>query len=249
LLCIESAVSELQTRANAQNVYINSKRVLEALQPLSNKPYANGIKTDISKLLQMANDVYSVKDQLAAVRSIDDVVGIAEQQAEETKIAGIKEKITNYAAHLNKILTAIPSWVSSIKLESSTSKEQSNDLWAKIKGLADPFYNTDEEDLTEELYGKGAWLGMGSGRTGGLYEAIEKDLEIMKAAIEKANEHAPEIQTSIQKSEANPFLSDKYNPQKQNKAPVEKQTNPESFYNYTPQNFSDLEIEQPYQVK
>jgi hypothetical protein len=222
----------------AQNVYINSKRVLEALQPLSNKPYANGIKTDISKLLQMASDIYSVKDQLATVRSIDDVVSIAKQQSEETKIAGIKEKISNYVQHLNKILTTIPGWVSSIKLESSTSKDSSNDLWAKIKGLADPFYNTDEEDLTEELYGKGAWLGMGSGRTGGLYEAIEKDLNIMKAAIEKAQEHAPEVQKSVEMKSEIPW-GDKY------KSPEEKT---KEQYNPSPENYSDLELGNPYQL-
>lgn len=230
----------------AQNVYVNSKRVLEAIQPLSNKPYANGIRADISKLLQMASDVYSVKDQLAAVRSIDDVVGIAKQQAEETKIAGIKEKITNYKNHLNKILTAIPGWVSSIKLESSTSKDQSSDIWAKIKGLADPFYNTDEEDLTEELYGKGAWLGMGSGRTGGLYEAIEKDLEVMNAALEKAQEHAPEVQKSIQMTEAIPF-GDKYKTPEEKKQDQSK-ANPEQYYNPNPEGFEDLELGNPYKL-
>jgi hypothetical protein len=46
-------------------VYINSQKVLEALDPLNDKPYASGIRTDVTNLMQMAQHVYDIKDQLS----------------------------------------------------------------------------------------------------------------------------------------------------------------------------------------
>jgi hypothetical protein len=229
----------------AQSVYINSKRVLEALQKLSNKPYANGIRTDVAKLLQMSDEAYANKSQLASVRSIGDVVDIAKKQQEESKKAECLEKLGNYRSQLNKILIAIPEWVSAIKSDPSKLKDQSSDIWAKIKGLADPFYNTDEEDLVEELYGKGNWFG--SGRSGGLYEAITNEIAFMKSSDEKAQEHEPEVQKSVEMSKEVPFLSDKYKSPEEKKQEQSK-SKPEQYYNPNPEGFEDLELGNAYQL-
>lgn len=193
----------------AQSVYVNSQRVLEKLQPLSSKPYASGIQMDIGNLMTMASDLYSVKDELTKVTSVDAAVDIAKQQSEQAKVEDIKKKIERYKNQLNKVYLAIPDWVNKIKIASSTSKKQESDFWSKVKNIADPFYNTDEEDLIEELYGKDTIFGITTSRSGGLYEAIQKDLQAMNLALSSANKHVPQIQESLAKEPLkNPFLEE-----------------------------------------
>jgi hypothetical protein len=64
----------------AQNVYINSQKVLEVLNSLSDKPYAAGIRSDVTKLMQMAQQVYAIKDQLAQVQSVDMAINTAQAE-------------------------------------------------------------------------------------------------------------------------------------------------------------------------
>jgi hypothetical protein len=226
----------------AQSVFVNSQRVLEKLQSFSSKPYAAGIQMDVGNLITMANDLYSVKDELTKVTSVDAAVDIAKQQSEQAKVEDIKKKIARYKEQLNKVFLAIPDWVNKIKIAASTSKEETSDFWSKIKNIADPFYNTDEEDLIEELYGKDTIFGITTSRSGGLYEAIQKDIQAMNLALSSADKHVPQIQESLAKEPLkNPYLEE----QNKNMTPKDQPAQPKDqgyFLN------DDLQIGNTFQV-
>ena len=189
----------------AQNVYINSQQVLESLDKLSDQPYADGIRTDVQKIMDMAEAVYADKDQLGQVISVDAAVTAAQSAAHKAKVDAINKRIQTYINQLRKVQRAIPNWVKKIQSVNSTSTEGSSDWWAKVKGIFDPVYDTKTEDLINKLYGKEAWLGMqkwlGLGtarqRSGGLYEAITKDIQkmgqAMVAAKQEVEQKAPDI--------------------------------------------------------
>jgi hypothetical protein len=166
----------------AQSVYINSQKVLEALDPLNDKPYASGIRTDVTNLMQMAQHVYDIKDQLSQVQSVDMAINAIQAESHQAKVKDINARIYEYINQLRKVYQVIPDWVSKIKMAHNTDTEGESDWWAKLTGLADPFYNTDDETLIDNLYGQSGWFG--GGQTGGLYEAIKNDIQKMGAAIQ-----------------------------------------------------------------
>lgn len=192
----------------AQNVYVNSQKVLEILNSLSDKPYASGIRSDVSRLMQMAQQIYSVKDQLAQVQSVDVAISAAQSVMHQAKVDSINSRIRAYVEQLQKVYQSIPEWVNKIKLVHSTSTDSSSDWWAKLTGLADPFYDTTDEKLIDALYGKGDWFG--AGRTGGLYQAIKEDMQkmgtAMQAGQQQVEQKAPQIVTQVKapESEENP---------------------------------------------
>ena len=151
----------------AQGVYVNSQKVLEAIPAVAGQSYAQGIQENISNLLEKAGEIYALKDELTTVDSIDK----AANPANEMKVKAILAKLKEYITQLRKVYQAIPSWVSKIEIAHSTTTQGDSDWWAKLKGLADPIYDDDEEELVGALWGKSNWVA--SGRTGGLYEAIE----------------------------------------------------------------------------
>jgi hypothetical protein len=59
--------------------------------------------------------------------------------------------------------------------------------------LAEPFYDTDDEELIDALYGKGDWFG--AGQSGGLYQAIKEDMQKMSTAMQ-AGQQQVEQRTS-----------------------------------------------------
>jgi len=183
----------------AQSVYINAQQVLESLSNLSSQPYAGGIRTDVENLMRLAEDVYEVKDQLAEVRSVDEAITMAQSAEHRTTVEAINQRIHAYIAQLRKVQRAIPGWVAKIEAVHATSTEGSSDFLAKLKGIFGPFYDTDAEDLIEKLYGQKAWMGLGEGRSGGLYEAINKDIEvmtkIMAAARQEVQQKIPQLET------------------------------------------------------
>ncbi len=188
----------------AQNVYANSQKVLEVLNSLSDKPYAAGIRTDVTKLMQMAQQVYAVKDQLAQVQSVDMAISAAQAASHQAKVESINARISGYIAQLQKVYEAIPEWVNKIQVTHSTSTEVSSDWWAKLTGLVEPLYDTDDEELIDALYGKGDWFG--AGRSGGLYQAIKEDIQKMSTAMQagqrQVEQRAPQMIAEIQAPQA-----------------------------------------------
>jgi hypothetical protein len=182
----------------AQSVYVNSQRVLEALSDVAGQPYAPGIQTDVSNLMSMAGEVYAMKDQLSQVRSVDEVITAAQSAKNQAAVQKVNEKIRAYIAQLRKVQQAIPGWVAKIQAVHSTTTESSNDWLAKLKGLVEPFYNTDAEDVIESLYGQKAWMGMGEGRSGGLYEAIKNDIQVMSQAMNAAQSEIQQRASQLQ---------------------------------------------------
>jgi hypothetical protein len=179
----------------AQNVYVNSQQVLESLEDLSDQPYADGIRADVEKLMRMAESAFQVKDQLGHVQSVDAALTEAQQAAHAAKVEAINKRLGAYVQQLRKVQRAIPGWVAKITSVHATTTEGSSDWWAKLKGMFDPLYDTDAEDLVEKLYGQENWIM--KGRTGGLYEAIKKDIQVMTQAMAAAkrevNQKAPEL--------------------------------------------------------
>jgi hypothetical protein len=190
----------------AQNVYTNAQKVLDVLNSLSDKPYAAGIRSDVSKLIQMAQQVYSVKDQLAQVQSVDMAINATQAESHQAKVDAINTRIGNYIEQLQKVYQAIPDWVNKIKIVHSTSTETSSDWWAKLTGLAEPFYDTDDEELIDALYGKSDWFG--AGQSGGLYQAIKEDIQKMSTAMQagqrQVDQRAPELIAQIAQPAAQP---------------------------------------------
>lgn len=179
----------------AQNVYANSQKVLEILNSLSDKPYAAGIRADVSKLMQMAQQIYAVKDHLAQVQSVDMAINVSQVESYQAKVNAINTRINNYIEQLQKVYQSIPDWVNKIKVVHSTTTDTSSDWWAKLTGLAKPFYDTDDEELIDALYGKGDWFG--AGRSGGLYQAIKEDIQKMSTAMQagqqQVEQRAPDL--------------------------------------------------------
>lgn len=180
----------------AQNVKINAELVLEALQPLRDQVYADGIYTDVEKLKAMADEIYDVKDQLAQVQSVDVAINAAQSEKYTATVNNINTRIQNYITQLQKVGRAIPSWVSKIKLVHKTSDEEKSDWWAKLTGIFEPYGWSDDETLIDRLIGQSNWMSQGS--TGGLYQAIQQDVEIMRQAINESRREVQQKQTEIQ---------------------------------------------------
>lgn len=179
----------------AQNVYANSQKVIDALQPLRSEKYAAAIAEDVGHLMIMAEQVYSIKDELSEVTSVDAAVDVSKQAAKSAKTEQIVKKINEYISQLNKIARAIPGWVSAIKLAHSTTTEVKSDFWAKLTGIGSYFSWEKWQILIDALAGENNWLG--GGQTGGLLGAIQKEIELMnatKAAAHQAVQNHPEVQ-------------------------------------------------------
>jgi hypothetical protein len=191
----------------AQNVYTNSQMVLEALDSLNDKPYAAGIRTDVTNLMESARELYTLKDELANVKSVNDAAAMTQQDT--SRIEMIKGKISAYVKQLQKIQMAIPEWVSKIELtHKASTNEAKSDWWAKVEQFIDPLYSNAYELLIDRLYGKGAIMGLGS-RSGGLYEAIKQDIGVMSSAISAARQQAPELQELLMSETSEPVSAPK----------------------------------------
>ena len=180
----------------AQNVYANSQMVLRALEDVSDQPYAEGIRSNISSLLAHVTKVYSLKNEVVQIKSVNDAIGEAKQS---NKAQEMSKAINSYAAQLRLVGSAIPGWVEKIKLARSTETGEVSDWWAKIKGIADPLYDDRHEEVIEALWGKEKWLS--GGRTGGLLEAITNEFKVMGQAIAAANQQKPVIQKGLQQQQ------------------------------------------------
>lgn len=190
---------------SAQNVYANSQQVLESLAPLMNQPYANGIKQDVATLMRLAQNVYALKNNLAQVDSVDKVVSAVEVQANKSKIDNINANIQEYMNQLQKVYSAIPSWVAKIKMVHSTNTNANPDWSAKLIGWLQDLQWEDHEALIDKLWGSSKIPG-GSEGNGGLFAAIQKDIKTMSAALNAANNQtASFIRTQqIQQQSQNP---------------------------------------------
>lgn len=179
----------------ATDVYRNSQQVLQALDSLNNQPYAAGIRKDVTNIMQMAQQVYALKNNLANIQSVDTAV----KTVKDSKYQGLVEvtdtRIKNYVAQLHKVQAAIPGWIAKIKMVHNTSTEGQSDWWGKLRGLTDPFFWSADETLIDRLGGQKNWLGEGS--TGGLYEAIGKDIQLMSQAIQAAQQQVQQNPESL----------------------------------------------------
>lgn len=179
----------------AQNVKVNAQAVLDALKPLSDKPYAVGIQTDVDNLMNMADDIYDLTAVLSNVKSVDDAVSTAQMAAQNQQLNVVRTRINNYIKQLKKIRGAIPGWVQAIKFQHQKDEEGQSDWWAKITGLADELYMNKWETLIDRLEGQENWVS--SGQTGGLLGAIDKDIATMVQARSMAKAKTPEIKQAL----------------------------------------------------
>ena len=179
----------------AQNVKINAQAVLDALKPLSDKPYASGIQTDVDNLMNMADELYELTSTLSNVKSVDEAVSTAQVAVQNQTLNVVRTRINNYIKQLKKIRGAIPGWVQAIKFEHQKENEGQSDWWAKLTGLADELYMNKWETLVDRLAGQENWVS--SGQTGGLLGAIDKDIETMVQARSMAKAKAPEIKQAL----------------------------------------------------
>jgi hypothetical protein len=200
----------------AQNVYTNAQRVLDALEPLSDQPYADPIKKDMTTVMSMAEQLHAMRTQLATVHSVDDVVNAAQQASENAKIEEAKTKRDAYVAQLRKIYAALPEWVRAIR-SAHVNQTSTNDFFAKLQEIGSIFTEGGaDEKLVHELIGKSDWFakikqyipgtqdhyapGQDNSKEavhGGLKEAIENEISVMKQSFNKAQEQVPEIQNSL----------------------------------------------------
>jgi hypothetical protein len=180
----------------AQNVYANSKQVMESLQDpdISGKPYADGIRADIENLMERAQAAFEQKDQLAHVQSVDAAATALQSAEHKAQIEKVSQNINEYIKQLRKVERAIPDWVSKIQVGEYTT-EESSDWWAKLREIGGLVHQSPAEKLMERLAGKANWIA--SGRSGGLLEAIEKDIAMMNQAVNGAKrevqDKAPEF--------------------------------------------------------
>lgn len=188
----------------AEGVYQNCKKVLLALEPLADKKYANAIKTDITTLMNMAKQVYAVKQQLIPIHSVDEAISSAQKDEEKKKSEKANQIVANYITQLLKIQEAIVSWSNSIRVMSSEDTEERSSWSAKLHNITKNLFDTPEEKLIYSLEGKTdafvALQGMLPGQKvnpGGLYGAILSELGKFQGAVNTAKEKLPEIQTVI----------------------------------------------------
>jgi hypothetical protein len=166
---------------SATNVWENSKKVLEALQPLSDQQYASGIRANVVKIMQMAQQIYAVKDKLTQVQNVDTMVQVAQSPKHQAMMQAIQGRINQYLSQLRRVHAAIPDWVAKVKMAHSVEMKDQSDWWAKARGATDPFFWSPDEILIDRLGGQKNWMGQGS--TGGLLQAISHDIKLMTGMI------------------------------------------------------------------
>lgn len=171
---------------SATNVWDNSKKVLESLQPLSDQSYSKGIADNVTKIMQMAQQIYALKDKLTQVDDVDAAVKMANSPQHMAMMKAIEGRINQYIAQLQKVYTAIPGWIAKIEMAHSSEASDQSDWWAKLRGATDPFFWSPEETLIDRLGGQANW--MGQGRAGGLHQAIEYDLKLMGQMMNAAQQ-------------------------------------------------------------
>jgi hypothetical protein len=200
----------------AQNVYVNSRRVLEALKPLSRQPYAASISKDVSYIMKLALEINNMKRDLSSIRSIHDTVSATQDVADKAKLEAADKKKDEYVAQLNKVYEAIPGWVSSI-WAAHTDTEVRSDFMAKLHNMWAAVTDTPDEKLIYELIGKSdlftklkQWIpgmrdfkvpGKNEGEEEavhcGLYEAIRNDVDKLSRSFTTAKNQAPQIQEAL----------------------------------------------------
>lgn len=171
---------------SATNVWQNSQKVLEALQPLSNQKYAKGIRENVTKIMRMAQQIYASRNKLTQVQNVDTAIQAAQSPKHVAMMNALEGRIKQYIAQLQKVQAAIPTWISKIKLAHSTEMKNESDVWTKLRGATDPFFWSPDEILIDRLGGQKNWIGQGS--TGGLMEAISKDIQLMNGMIQAAQQ-------------------------------------------------------------
>jgi hypothetical protein len=198
---------------DAQDVYNNAYQVLEALEPLSEQPYADAIRTDVTNLMNSSQSMKALNDKLSNIKSIKEAVTAAQQSANASQINLVNAKRKEYIEQLKKIYLAIPKWVAAIKNTDLTPDDTTSDWFHKMKSITEKFYWKDAETLIDKLYGYSKVAGVetlqgffGKGTiakegTGGLRKAIINDVSNLKKAIESANSEAKNYEMEQQKIE------------------------------------------------
>lgn len=214
---------------SAQSVYSNASQVLEALDSLEDKPYANAIRKDVSNLMTATAEIKTLNDKLSNIKSMKDAMDAAAKNSNQSQIDYINTRRNNYIKLLKQVYNAIPRWVSAIKNTTLAETEEISDWAYKLKSITDPFIWKDEEVLIDKLWGYSKVLGtetleslLGKGimakeGTGGLRKAIVTDIANMQKAItlskseaesyeqtqqELAQEQAAEIEQSKTETES-----------------------------------------------
>jgi len=194
----------------AEDVYQNSQKVINALEPLSNRSYAAPIRKDMATLMGMAKQVYAVKQQLVPIHSVDESISAAQKEDENKKAQVAHQILTNYMTQLLKVKEAIKGWVSAIRVMETEDTEERSEWSAKLHALTSYFTDTQEEKLIYALEGKADALaaikGLAPGKTqatrGGLEEAIDQELVKFQGAVDVAKENAPGIQETLAQATA-----------------------------------------------
>ncbi len=203
----------------AEDVYQNAQKVIDALEPLSDRAYAAPIRRDMANVMNMAKQVYNVKTQLIAIHSVDEAITAAQQADEKQKAEVAHQILTNYMTQLSKIKSAIKGWVAAIRAMTGEDTEQRGDWSAKLHALWSSSVNTPEEDLVEAIEGKsdlfaklkqfipGTQDTHGGERgqdvvMGGLLGSINQELKKFQGAIDVAKEKTPEIHETLAQAAA-----------------------------------------------
>jgi hypothetical protein len=187
---------------DAQDVYNNAYQVLEALEPLSEQPYADAIRKDVTDLMNSSSQMKVLNNKLSSIKSIKDAVTVAQKSTNISQIDFVNSKRKEYIDHLKKIYLAIPRWVAAIKNTDLTSTDNTSDWAYKAKSITEKFYWKDSETLIDKLYGYSKVAGIETLQSlfgknsitkegdGGLRKAILNDVTNLKKAIENANNEA-----------------------------------------------------------
>lgn len=195
---------------SAQSVYANASQVLEALDSLDDKPYANAIRKDVSSLITATSEIKVLNDKLSNIKSIKDAMDVATKSGNQSQIDFINNKRSNYIKLLTQVYNAIPRWVAAIKNTMLAETEEISDWAYKIKSITDPFIWKDEEVLIDKLWGYSKVLGtetlqglLGKGivakeGTSGLRKAIAVDISNMQKAISLSKTEAESYEQSQQ---------------------------------------------------
>ena len=195
----------------AENVYKNSQKVIQALEPLADHPYAAPIHTDMLNIMNMAKQVYEVKTQTSPIHSVDEAVSAAQQTDEKKKIEISHKILTNYMTQLIKIKEAMPKWINAISSTIKEDTEERSEWGAKFHSLMSGITSSPEELLIYALEGKSDIMAkvkqfmpgveQQGDKQGGLLESINVELSNFSKAVGIAKDNASEISNSLKQKE------------------------------------------------
>jgi hypothetical protein len=172
---------------SAKDVAKNCEWVLETLNSLSSEAYYPEIRAKLEKLRNTALDFSKNKNKFIAA-NLKEVKSNVEEHGEYIK------KFEEYSDMLRDVYSKIPKWVDMIKLAHSKEVEEKQNA-SYLSSYLNVFNWNQWETLLDRLYGQGNWMTVG--RTGGLYQSIKTELEIVSKAANVGESVKPRITEAL----------------------------------------------------